>query len=99
MMTDWPIPGENYTSDTRNYPWHRPPDITDLDEAIEFSAKRLMNEDVLPNMITLMKMKIPIVRIADIFATNGIAKGKWTPDMAIMLAGPLTHMLIILAKG
>ena len=29
-----PIPGANYTSDTRNYPWHRPSDITTYDEAV-----------------------------------------------------------------
>ena len=26
-----PIPGENFTSDERNYPWHRPPEYTDMD--------------------------------------------------------------------
>ena len=26
-----PIPGENFTSDERNYPWHRPPEYTDTD--------------------------------------------------------------------
>ena len=35
-----PIPGANYTSDTRNYPWHRPPDITDVDEALEHIMER-----------------------------------------------------------
>ena len=33
---DAPIPGENYTAETKNYPWHRPPDIVDYDEAIDF---------------------------------------------------------------
>ena len=31
-MFDAPIAGENFTSDTRNYPWHRPPEITDYDD-------------------------------------------------------------------
>ena len=35
---DGPIPGENFTSETKNYPWHRPPEITDYDEALEFAA-------------------------------------------------------------
>ena len=32
---DGPIPGANFTSDERNWPWHRAPDITDTDEALE----------------------------------------------------------------
>lgn len=96
---DGPIPGENYTSDVKNYPWHRPPEVSDLDDAIELASKRLTNPAVLPKILTMIEMKLPLVRIADIFATGGIGAGKWTPDMAIMLAGPLTHMLMILAKS
>lgn len=94
-----PIPGENYTADTKNYPWHRPPDITDLDEAIDMASKKLLDEDTLQNIITMMEMGIPLVTIADAFTTSAVGAGKWSIDTAIMLAGPVTHMLIILAKG
>ncbi len=40
-----PIPGENYTSDTKNYPWHRPPEFDDLDKAIDYIGKRLTKEE------------------------------------------------------
>ena len=34
---DAPIAGANYAADTRNYPWHRPPDITEYDEGCSFA--------------------------------------------------------------
>lgn len=98
-LFDGPIPGENFTSDVKNYPWHRPPEVSDLDQAIELCSKRLTNPDLLPKIITMIEIGMPLVKIADTFVTAGIGAGKWTVDMAIMLAGPVTHMLIILAKG
>ncbi len=96
---DGPIPGENYTSDTKNYPWHRPPEVSDLDDAINLAAKRLMNEEVSPKILGMIDMGIPLVKIADIFATGGIMNGKWSVDMAIMLAGPITHIIKLMADG
>jgi hypothetical protein len=96
---DGPIPGENFTSDTKNYPWHRPPEITDLDEAIEASFKKMTDDDNAVGLLTMMEVGVPIVQIADMFATSGIAAGKWTPDFALLLAGPLCHILYLMAKG
>jgi hypothetical protein len=96
---DGPIPGANYTSDTKNYPWHRPPEVSDLDDAIELFSKKITDEEVLPKVITMMEIGLPVVRVADIIVTGGIMAGKWTPDIAIMMAGPATHLLMILGKG
>jgi len=94
-----PIPGENYTSNTKNYPWHRPPEITDLDKAIDLSAKQLMSEDGAQGIVTFLQMGMDIATLTDIFVTSGIASGKWTPDFAILLAGPVSHIIYLMAKG
>lgn len=96
---DAPIPGENYTSDTKNYPWHRPPDITDYDQAIEFSMERLTEEEVGFTYMTMLEGGMSIATATDIFVTMGIANGKWTPDYAILIAGPVSRILEIMAKS
>lgn len=98
-LLDGPIPGENYTSDTKNYPWHRPPDIVDIDDAIQWSMENLTEEDAGFAMLSLIEAGTDIVTAADIFVTIGIAKGKWTPDFAILLAGPVARILEIMAKA
>lgn len=98
-LLDGPIPGENYTSDTKNYPWHRPPDIVDIDEAIQWSIENLTEEEAGFAMLSLVEAGTDIVTAADIFVTIGIAKGKWTPDFAILLAGPVARILEIMAKA
>ena len=55
VLLDGPIPGANYTSDTKNYPWHRPPDFTNLDDAIEDSVKKLTRKKSVFGLISMMQ--------------------------------------------
>lgn len=98
LIFDAPIPGENYTSDTKNYPWHRPPEITDYDTAIEFAMTGLMDEDTSVTYMTLLESGVDVVTATDIFVTLGIGAGQWTPDMAVLIAGPVSRILEIMAK-
>lgn len=99
MNLSGPIPGENFTSDTKNYPWHRPPEFTDLDKAIDMIAKKLLSEESSKGIITMLEMGMDITTLTDTFLTSGIGAGKWTPDFALLLAGPVSHIIVLMAKG
>lgn len=96
---DGPIPGANYTSDTKNYPWHRPPEITNLDKAIDEAGKKLLDPEVADGLLTMIEMGIPISSLVEMFVTSGIGAGKWTVDYAILMAGPVSHIMCLLADG
>ena len=98
-LINGPIPGENFTSDTRNYPWHRPPEFDDLNEAVEWSMQKLTDEHGSMGLLSLIQSGMTIAQAADIFVTSGIGKGKWTPDYAILLAGPVARIIEMMAKG
>ena len=95
---DGPIPGENYTSDTRNYPWHRPPEITDLDKGVEVAIKHLTKPDQATILMTMLEAGVTVVQATDIFLSSGLAKGKWTLDYALLLAGPVSHIIKLMAE-
>jgi hypothetical protein len=94
-----PIPGENYTSDTKNYPWHRPPEITDFDEAVAYSIKNLTDPEYGFQFMSILEAGYSIATATDIFVTQGIGDGKWTPDFALLLAGPVARTLDIMSKS
>lgn len=94
-----PIPGENYTSDTKNYPWHRPPEVTSLDQGIELAGRQLMSDEAGQGLITMLSVGLDVATLTDIFVTSGIGAGKWTPDFAILLAGPVSHIIQLIAKA
>jgi len=96
---DGPIPGANYTSDTRNWPWHRPPDITTIDDALEHVMERLTDTPSGMRYMSLIEAGTPLTTITDIIVTLAIGRGKFTPDFAILVAGPVTRMLEIMAKS
>lgn len=94
-----PIPGANYTSDTKNYPWHRPPEFTDLDSAIEMTFKKLTAEDAALGLLTMMDLGLPVISLVFAYVMSGVGAGKWTPDFAILLAGPVSHIMYLMAQG
>jgi len=93
-----PIPGENYTSDTRNYPWHRPPDITDLDEAMRFIVRDLTETDSDLRYMAMIEVGVTVASVTDMIVTINVGRGKFTPDFALLLAGPVARLLTVMAK-
>jgi len=94
-----PIPGENFTSDERNYPWHRPPDISDLDEGIEYTVRYLTEGVTGQRYLAYIKGGVSVATVVDMVVTIGIGRGKWTPDFALLLAGPVARILMIMCKS
>ena len=95
---DGPIPGENYTSDTKNYPWHRPPQFTSMNEAFEYIVEQIGEEDVSTSIMTMLEIGVPVSRLVDMLLTAGIGGGKFTVDYAILMAGPLSHVICLMAR-
>ena len=96
---DGPIPGANFTSDERNWPWHRAPDISDTDEALEFIAYEMTDTPKGFRYMNMIESGVTIATITDIIVTLGIGNGKWTPDFALLLAGPTARFLEVMAKS
>jgi hypothetical protein len=94
-----PIPGENFTSDTKNYPWHQPPEFTDINKALDMMSKKLTDFKRANGILTIVEMGVPLTRVTDMLVTAGIGEGKWTPDFAMLLAGPICRMIELICIG
>lgn len=95
---DGPIPGENFTSDTRNYPWHRAPDITDYDEAIDYIISQLSEPEPMSVALTLMEGGVSVAGIVSTINMTNISDGKYPIDLSLLIAGPMARYLQLLAK-
>lgn len=94
-----PIPGENFTKDTKNFPWHRPPEFSDLDKAVEAAMEKLTDEESSVGVLTMLELGVPVSSITEMFIMSGVSMGKWTVDTGILLAGPVSHIICLMAKG
>lgn len=98
IINNGPIPGENLTSDSRNYPWHRPPEIVDVNEAIELMIKKITAPKASNAILTFLEMGLTVATLTSTLVTKGISSGKWTPDMAILISGPTARIIELMAK-
>lgn len=90
-----PVPGENLTTDTRNYPWHRPPQFPQFDDAFEFVVDEILMQDApMASAMTMATNGINAVAIVQTLMLNMVSKGRISPDMSLLLAGPVYKTLI-----
>lgn len=94
-----PIPGENLLSDKTNQPWHSPPEMTDINDCLDKIIEKLSDFKVTKSLLALSEIGIPLYRIAMNVSLEGVSAGKWTIDMAILLAGPITKVLEITCEN
>ncbi len=98
-VNNGPIPGENFTSDTRNYPWHQPPQYTSIDDALDMMSDKMVKKDVANSLLTIVELGVPLYKVASMLVMAGVMNGKWTPDFALLLVGPITRVLELLCIG
>ena len=97
-IIDGPIAGENLTSDTRNYPWHRPPDVTDYNEVVEAMIQDALQPKEMNRILALLSNEMTLASVVDYKVLSLLSKGKFSLDMGILAAGPYARFLEILAK-
>jgi hypothetical protein len=97
-MFDGPIAGENYTSDTRNYAWHRPPELNTYDEGVEFFIKRLSDPEKMSFYTSSMASGLSILDLTTHAMLQMVQDGIVTVDVGILVCGPIAKSLEMLAE-
>ena len=90
---DAPVPGQGLTDNPGNYPWEHPPQYTDTEEATDFLWDRLHRPEFAEQVIAMLDAGIPVEALGRIIIFNGFMEGKWTPDVAFIIAEPLMKMI------
>jgi hypothetical protein len=84
-----PIQGENLTNESRNYPWHRPPQYPDFDSAFKYFVDEVIaNERKLKSGMTLVMGGVPATTAVTTQLLNMVSTGRISPDVSLVLAGP-----------
>ena len=96
-----PVPGQSLTNDPDNpYPWESPPEFVNVNTAIDSIVMNILSdEEKLANIIEVLASgEIPIAGIAQIILEDGFRKGRYNPDLMLLLAEPLMVVLMALAE-
>lgn len=86
-----PIPGMSLTETPQNRPYERPPQIVDVEEAIQTHVARL--SDKTEDMIDGLEMGLDVETLTKGLLRSAVAEGVHTLDVAILIA-PAIHEYI-----
>lgn len=94
-----PTPGMSLTNDPENpKPFEGQPEFTKVEEAQEHLFDMLVDEDKIPAILEAMRQGVPLSTMAQAILFGGFAKGKWNPDVYLMLIEPCIYILMFIAE-
>ncbi len=93
-----PIPGISLTGEPGNAPWEQPPKYVSIDEVVDYYSDRLVEEEVIKNVIDVIKNNVPLMTISEGIIRTGIMEGMHTIDAGMLVKPILIELLIALAE-
>ena len=90
---DAPVPGQSFTDKPGNYPWEHPPQYTDTSEAADYVWDKISEPQFAKQIIAMLDAGVPVEAIGRIIIFTGFAEGKWSPDVAFIIAEPIMKMI------
>jgi hypothetical protein len=94
-----PIAGQSLTRDPDSpAPYEKAPEYTNIHKAIEYMFINIIDEKSYIPVMQAVADGTPVMELVQIMLFDGFQRGKWNPDLMIMLAEPLAYMIIALAE-
>jgi|TARA_R110000851_G_C13049926_1_gene562970 hypothetical protein len=95
---DAPIPGQSLTNEPRNYPWERPPETTDPDEAIVHHLTRLGNPKMLNSILDGVSQGLPVSMLTEMILTGAVSQGIHSIDISMIVAPVIQDYIVNLLE-
>lgn len=95
---DAPVPGQSLTETPGNAKWEHPPQFVRPDKALDMIYDNLTKPKTVKQLIMMYKNDVPVEAIARTVLFAGFQEGKWTPDLAMLIAKPVAAMLAAIGK-
>lgn len=92
-LFDRPIPGQSLTSEPKNRPYERPPEISDPEEALMVHLARLNEVDVIDGAMFLIQKGVDVRTITEGILRSAVAQGIHSIDVSLIVA-PAIHEYI-----
>jgi len=91
------IPGQSLTDTPKNFPWERPAEMSDPEEAIKFHLENLNEPEVLEDVITLIELGYPLRALSESILTAATMNGKHSIDINLIISPIIYEQLKVIA--
>ena len=97
-LLDAPIAGQHMVSELGGRPWQQPPQYATVEQAIQYHVPRLINPEVLDDIMNVIETGIPLTVIAQSLQGGAVMQGKHSVDVGILITPVLMETLAYLAE-
>lgn len=79
------IPGQSLTDTPKNYPWERPAEIADPNDAVKYHIDRVSEEEVIDNVLDALEFGVPAKTLSEAMMSGAVASGIHTIDVSLII--------------
>jgi len=91
-------PGHSLTEDNSKWPWGRPPEMVDPDQAMDSLVDKLMDPRKKQEMFKLLMVGVSVEVIVEGMLFQAFRDGRFTPDVGLLIKGPLGIVIADMAE-
>jgi len=84
-MLQGPIPGQSLTKPPGDMPWETPPELSTIEEVIDFYTEKLMSAETEDFLLLTLDEGMSVERIAEFLSTSGTMNGRHSLDLAFLI--------------
>lgn len=96
-LFDRPIPGQSLTKEPGSAPWEHPPQFARPEDALEYLFETLSQPRNALQLVMVLKKGMPVEWLAKTIVMDGFTKGKWTPDVGLLILKTVMRIIISIA--
>ena len=93
-LFDVPIPGQGLTAELGSRPWQNPPQLSTIDEVIEYYTERLTDESAVDQIVDILEMGVPIANIANALQLGEVMDGVHSVDLGILVIPVIIELMM-----
>jgi hypothetical protein len=93
-LFDIAIPGQGLTAELGSRPWQTPPQLTTVDETIEYYTERLTDEGAIDQIVDILEMGVPISTLAHTLQLGAVMDGVHSVDVGMLVTPVIIELMM-----
>lgn len=93
-----PPPGHSLTQDNTKWPWGNPPQMADPNQVLDMLVNKFEGKRKKQELFKLLMVGTSIETIVEGVLYQGFSEGMFTPDVGLLIKGPLGIILADIAE-
>ena len=98
-MFQAPIPGESLTRPPKQFPWERPPEMTDPEQVMQHYIDFLTDPDRMSTVMDALEIGMTVKDLTDGIVRVGVSEGQHSIDVGLLVSPVIHHYIVSVAKA